>query len=181
MMVLSQINEGRLRQALLDTALIFLEKNPLPDEHISDAHDLFHKLIDLFDFNNRSLVMCRVAKMAQDPAIDKAALAVAACVLFQRYRLDYEITFLLMEEFLKHNPFDNDLLYIAARFHVQQDHFVIKHPFHIESRDIPQKNDYYEAFLTLFTIASEENSQAFDVAIVNYLASPQITARLRMP
>lgn len=179
-MVLSQINEGRLRQALLDTALIFLEKNPLPDEELSGAHDLFHRLIDIFEFNNRSLVMCRIVKMAQDPHIDKAALAVAACVLFQRYRLDYEITFLLMQEFLKHNPFENDLLYIAARFHVQEDHFVMKHQFHVESRDIPQKNDYYEAFLTLFTIASEENSQAYDAAIVNYLADPHITARLNI-
>lgn len=180
-MVLSQINEGRLRQALLDSALIFLEKNPLPDERISDVHDLFHKLIDLFEFNNRSLVMCRIVKMAQDPHVDKSALAVAACILFQRYRMDYEITFLLMEEFLKHNPFENDLLYIAARFHVQQDNFVIKHAFHVESRDIPQKNDYYEAFLSLFTIASEENSPAFDAAIEAYLASSQIHARLMFP
>lgn len=179
-MVLSQIHEGRLRQALLDTAMIFLENNPLPEAGVSDFHDLFHKLIDLFEFNNRSLVMCRIVKMAQDPQVDRAALAVAACILFQRYRMDYEITFLLMEQFLKHNPFENDLLYLAARFHVHHDHISMRQGFHVASRDMPQKNDYYEAFLNLFTIASEENSPAFDAAIETYLASPNINARLTL-
>lgn len=178
-MVLSQVNEKKLREALRRTALIYLEKHPVDDGHAH--HGLFHKINDLFEFNNTGMVMCRINKMAQDASVDVSALAVAASILFQHYRTNHEVTFPLLKEFLENNPFENDLLEIAAKLYSQQEHLTTRHKFHVYDPDVPTVNHYYYAFLGLFTIAAEENSQAFDAAIIDYLRSTDVESKLDLP
>ncbi len=182
-MVLSQIDEQKLRAALSRTALIYLEKHPLDstDAKHSVLHDWAHKISDLFEFNNIALVMCRINKMAQDPSVDKRALSVAATILFQHYRTDHEVTFPLLHEFLEHNPFENNLLEIAAKIYLQQEHLASRHKFHVYDPDVPSVNHYYYAFLGLFTVAAEENSQAYDAAVIEYLRSSNIESKLQLP
>jgi hypothetical protein len=182
-MVLSQINEQKLRTALSRTALMYLEKHPLDKEHAAHGvvGDWLHKISDLFEFNNIALVMCRINKMAQDESVDKRALAVAAGILFQHYRTEHAVTFHMLQEFLDNNPFENDLLEIAAKIYVQQEHMASRHKFHVYDPDVPSVNHYYYAFLALFTIAAEENSHAFDAAVVDYLRSSNIENKLNLP
>lgn len=181
-MVLAQINELKLRQALLNTAIFYLEKHPLIEDKLSRPINAWvNKISDLFDFGNTPLVMCRVAKMAQDENLDKSALAVVACVLFQRYRTDMEVTLPLMKQFMQNNPFNNDLLEIMAKTHIQHENLATRHRFDLYERHTVTTSHYFCAFLSLFTIAAEENDKAFDAAVINYLQSDDITEHLNLP
>lgn len=181
-MLLAQIDESKLRAALKATALIYLEKHPLEEHHHHHfMGDFIHKLTDLFDLNGVSLVMCRVVKMADDRNVTKEALVVVASVLFQHFRTNHDVTFPLMQQFLKHNPLQNHLLDIAAKLYVQQENLATRHKFHIYDANEPSMSHFYYAFLSLFTIAAEENPKQFDAAVVNYLCSQDIRSELHLP